>query len=61
MTIASQLPDPPSPVRSIRQDDAVLQYYMSYQDAMMAAAFSRGYLTDAEPDDGAWVVRWDLR
>jgi hypothetical protein len=34
---------------------------MSYQDAMMAAAFSRGYLTDAEPDDGAWVVRWDLR
>ncbi len=55
------LPEPPSPFFSELVDGYVRQHYRSYSEAMQAAAFSQGYLTSAEPADGAWVVEWDVR
>ena len=54
----STLPDPPSPSFSQVIDGNVRQHYSSYQDALLAAAFSHGYLVSAEPADGAWIVEW---
>lgn len=53
--------EPPDPHRTVLENGHVIQYYSSFDDALRAAAYSHGYLTDPEPDDGEYAVKWDLR
>ena len=53
--------EPPTPFYSQMVEGRIRQHYRTYDDALLAAAYSQGYLTSADPTDGAWVVEWDLR
>ena len=55
------LPEPPTPFYSQMVAGRIQQHYPTYHSALLAAAFSQGYLTSAEPTDGAWIVEWDLQ
>tara|TARA_R100000951_G_scaffold20200_3_gene17011 strand:- start:1151 stop:1318 length:168 start_codon:yes stop_codon:yes gene_type:complete len=52
---------PPAPLYSFKEDHHIDSHYPTEKDAMMAAAYSTGFLLDNRGDDGTFIVRWELR
>ena len=57
----SGMESPPAPLYSFKEDHHIDSHYPTEKDAMMAAAYSTGFLLDNRGDDGTFIVRWELR
>jgi len=57
----SGMESPPSPLYSFKEDNHIDSHYPTEKAAMMAAAYSTGFLLDNRGDDGTFIVRWELR
>lgn len=57
----SVMETPPSPLYSFREDYHIDSHYPTEKAAMLAAAYSTGFLLDERGDDGTFIVRWELR